>query len=600
MNLKPGILKIVVFSVFLSVTFTFQQVVYGKTVNTAMYDQTQNQPDKTEEYKMHMTRGDKFFNEKNYSSAMFEYEKASDLMPSEEDPKLKMQAIEATLGTMELEEVRRKVALAKKQEKEAAEAAAAKAQVAKKTTTQTSTEKKSDFNDFLEDRKSQSKRDSIRRAIFEQFADSVRRVESGNDRIARSLVYTQIAEAFSDAQDEEMAIKYYQKALDIQEEHGYVNNITALHEGMANAYFVAGDFDKSVDSYEKSMDLKEKNGDHKGASDVMTDIAHVYASTYDYNSAIKFYEKSANLKDSIDDKAGYKDAMNGLGNVYYKEKVLESSILSYEKSVKAIQELDMKDDLGPIYNKIGLAHYELGNFSEAEKFFDESMKNLESAGNGKEEAMVLNNLGNLSYSNNMYRKALSYYEKSMEKKDQDNYDFGRAVTLYNIGNTYRQMGDFKKAIPYLEESRELSDKLKLTNLTAKNLKVLNVAYAETDQEDKAERAKEQLDSTGLTYVSIEIPISENEMDLEAGKTQQIIAKLNEEALKRKDKIEASADMKVTDLVIKNLKQRYKTEQDKNRNIITYSAIIGGVLLLLLIIFGIIVVRRKKKAPVATT
>jgi tetratricopeptide (TPR) repeat protein len=598
MNLKPGILKLVVFLIFITGTFTFQQVVSGRTYYFLKFDQLKNQPDKTEEYKLHMTRGDKFFKEKNYSSAMFEYEKAADLMPNEEDPKLKMQAIEATLGTMELEEVRRKVALAKKQEKEAAEAEAAKAKAAKTAQTKAAPEKKSDFNDFLKDRKSQSKRDSIRRAIFELFADSVKRVEKGNDRVARSLVYTQIAEAFSDANDEEMALRYYQKALDIQEQVGYVNNITALHEGMANAYFVAGDFDKSVDSYEKSLDLKEKTGDHKGASDVMSNIANVYAATYDYQSAIQFYEKSATLKDSIKDKVGYKDVMDGLGNIYYKEKVLESSILSYEKSVKAIQELNMKDDLGPIYNKIGLAHYELGNFSDAEKFFEESMKNLQTAGNTKEEAMVLNNLGNLSYSNNKYRKAISYYEKSLDDKNQVDYQFGKAVTLYNLGNTYRQLGDFKKAIPYLEESKELSDKLNLNNLTAKNLKVLNIAYAETDQGNKAEQTKAKLDSLGLGYVSIEIPISENEMDLEVKKTQQVIAKLNEEALKRKDKIEIGADMKVTDLVIKNLKNRYKTEQTKNQQIIMISAIAGGVLLILLIVFIVMASRRKKKAATA--
>ncbi len=48
---------------------------------------------------------------------MFEYEKASDMMPDEEQPKLKMQSIEATLGINELAEVKRKVEQAKKQEK---------------------------------------------------------------------------------------------------------------------------------------------------------------------------------------------------------------------------------------------------------------------------------------------------------------------------------------------------------------------------------------------------------------------------------------------------------------------------------------------------
>ena len=80
---------------------------------------TLQQPvDKVALYKDHLKKGDVFLAEKNYAAAMFEYEKASDLMPDEDQPKLKMQSIEATLGINELAEVKRKVEQAKKQEKE--------------------------------------------------------------------------------------------------------------------------------------------------------------------------------------------------------------------------------------------------------------------------------------------------------------------------------------------------------------------------------------------------------------------------------------------------------------------------------------------------
>ena len=80
---------------------------------------TPQQPvDKVAIYKDHLKKGDVFLAEKNYAAAMFEYEKASDIMPDEEQPKLKMQSIEATLGINELAEVKRKVRTGKKLEKE--------------------------------------------------------------------------------------------------------------------------------------------------------------------------------------------------------------------------------------------------------------------------------------------------------------------------------------------------------------------------------------------------------------------------------------------------------------------------------------------------
>ncbi|MCK7530151.1 MAG: hypothetical protein MZV63_03390 [Marinilabiliales bacterium] len=74
-------------------------------------------------FKDHLKKGDAFLAAKNYASAMLEYEKASDIMPDEEQPKLKMQSIEATLGINELAEVKRKVEQAKKLEKEQLEKA---------------------------------------------------------------------------------------------------------------------------------------------------------------------------------------------------------------------------------------------------------------------------------------------------------------------------------------------------------------------------------------------------------------------------------------------------------------------------------------------
>jgi len=47
------------------------------------------QDDKQAAYKEHIRKADKFLQDKNYAAAMFEYEKASELMPYEEYPRLK-------------------------------------------------------------------------------------------------------------------------------------------------------------------------------------------------------------------------------------------------------------------------------------------------------------------------------------------------------------------------------------------------------------------------------------------------------------------------------------------------------------------------------
>jgi tetratricopeptide (TPR) repeat protein len=539
--------------------------------------------DKKALYVEHMKKANGYYTAKNYAAAMFEYEKASDLMPDEEEPKLRMQSIEAMLGEKELAEVKRKVELAKKQEKEQLSKAAAG------NTTETKIEP-AKVDQFIRERQAESKRDSLRKVIFNTFASELKQVEKSNDMPARSVVYRKIAEAFRKVRDEEIAINYYQKALEIEEKFGQQKDISTVYEDIADTYYNSGDFQNSISSYEKSLTLKEKSGDKAGASQVLSNIANVYETTYDYRNAIEYYNKSAEIKDSIQDASGLKDVMDDLGDVYYKQKVLTSSILSYEKTVNIIQKLNMKEALGPVYNKLGVAHYEMGNYAEAEKFFKESNKNLVENGNRKEASMALNNIGNLLFINNKYGDAITYYERSLTYKKEADYDYGLAVTLFNLGNAYRRSGNQEMAIESYEKSRRIADSLNVPALMAKNIKALVVSYEAFKNFDRASALEEELIAMNQTSISIEIPVSENEMDLELQKTQEILSKLNEEALKRKDLIESEAGNKMTDMYINNLNSQYIKEQGKTRLLVILSAALGVLLLGILILY----LRRKKK------
>ena len=564
--------------------FIFLLVMAGILYPMIISANTPQQPvDKVSLFRDHLKKGDVFLAEKNYAAAMFEYEKASDIMPDEEQPKLKMQSIEATLGINELAEVKRKVEQAKKLEKEQLEKSRAGA-------THEVTAPQPEVTKYIRERDQQSKRDSLRKVIFDTYSEELKAAEKGKDMMARSSVYHKIADAFRKVRDEELAISYYTRALEIEEKYGVSKNVSAVYEEMADAYYSSGNFQNSITSYEKSLALKEKSGDKAGASKVLSNIANVYETTYDYKQAIDYYQESAKLKDSIKDESGLKDVMNDLGDVYYKQKVLTSSILSYEKTVNIIQKLNMKQALGPVYNKLGVAHYEMGNYADAEKFFKESLKSLNENGNRKEASMALNNLGNLLFINNKYGDAISYYQRSLTSKKSENYSFGVAVTMYNLGNAYRRSGNQEMAIENYEACKRIADSLNIPSLSAKSCKALSVSYEAFRNFEKAAQLEEELAGMKQPSVSIEIPVSENEMDLEHEKTQEILTKLNEEALKRKDLVEAGADKKMTDMYINNLNGRFMKEQSKTKMLV----IVAGSLCFLLIITLIISRRKKKK------
>ncbi len=538
--------------------------------------------DKTAQYKEYIKKGDAYLAVKNYAAAMYEYEKASDLVPTEDEPRLKMQGIEATLGTNELAEVKRKVDLARKQEQEQLRREAEAKEAASKQAGSAPEQKVAE--------PSASTLESGRKAILDQFSEELRLAEKSSDLSVRSAVYRKIADAFKKVNDDEMAIMYYSKALAIEEKLGKEGAISTVYEDLANSYYNAGDFQNSLTTLEKSLSLKEKSGDQAGASKVMSDIANVYETTYDYKNAIDYYQQSAKIKESIQDQPGLKDVEDNLGDVYYKQKLLTSSIGSYEKTVAIIQKLNMDEALGSVYNKLGVAHYEMGNYIEAEKFFKESMKNLNENNNRKEASMALNNLGNLLFINNKYEDAIAYYQRSLSNKKDTKYDYGQAVTLFNLGNAYRRSGKQEMAIKSYEKSRRIADSLNVTSIMAKNIKALAVSYNASKNFEKAAAMEQELADLNQKNVSIEIPVSENEMDLEFDKTQKILTKLNEEALRRKADLETDADDKMTDMYINNINSQYLKQQSRNRMLIIILAGLGTLLLGLLFLY----IRNRKK------
>jgi hypothetical protein len=122
-------------------------------------DVSAQQQEERPSYRAHIDAGDKYLYDKNYARAMIEYEKASEILPYEDEPRLKMQSIEATLGINELEEVRRKIEQAKMQDIKSQEL------VSESQSLQQSSSR--DFDSFLKERSYQSKRDSLRKVIFD-------------------------------------------------------------------------------------------------------------------------------------------------------------------------------------------------------------------------------------------------------------------------------------------------------------------------------------------------------------------------------------------------------------------------------------------------
>ncbi len=541
------------------------------------------QEGKRTEYTLHISRGDSLMNLKKYDEAMVEYQKASDLMPLEEYPRLKMQAIETLTRMKQIEK-----------QKEASREGL-------KDSIEMVRTRISDKVIMAEKEKARELaiRDSLRQAVLSKYEETLTKIKTEDDQEI-SKVYKEIADTLKGLKAHSNALGFYQQSLEIEEKRGNKKNAATILENMAEVFLDSGLYKSSINSYEKSLGFKEDLKDERGVSDVLSNIGNVYETTYDFNKAIDYYKKSAQVKDDINDREGLSFVMDNIGNLYYKQQFLEKSIDSYKKSAELNEQLNKQDNLGSNYNKLGVAYYKMGNYGEAEKYYEKSLEIKEVTGNKKDASMTYNNLGNLNLDQSKYKRAITYYEKSLKLKEDIDYTYGKAVSLHNLGNAYRQLNINTKAVEHFEASKKICEENNFEELLARNMKVLSELYFGINATDKANEYKNLLAKSEYADVDINEPVTESQITGEMGESEKVIKFLTDEVLRQKEIVEQQAYERERENKINSQRMRIKNLQIKRQRIFmgSLSIVIALILIALFLLYRQII--QKKRANVILT
>lgn len=547
-------------------------------INTANCQQSGG---KKQIYKRHVEKGDSLMNIKQYQSAMQEFQRASEVLPFEEYPRLQMQKIETIIGVQELEE---------KKKQELVDNAVKNADTSKPAIVQ-QPEKKTESTIVS--------KDSVKN-VFDKYKNLQKDLKNIADDGTKSEILTEIAGEFKEINERGKALELYSKSLDIEQQQGNLGKASVILEEMSEVYLDSGLYKNSIEALEKSAEMKKNTGDETGVSEVLSKIGKVHETTYNYQQALDNYSKSAEAKTKINDKKGLSDVMDNIGNIYYKQQVLEKSIDSYKKSAELNEQLNNTEELGTTYNKMGVALYEMGSYEEAEQYYVKSVELKKKSGNDKDASMALNNLGNINYDQNKYKKAISYYEQSLELKDNTNYTYGKAVSLFNLGNAYSQVGSKNEAIKYFENCRAISSQNNFEELLARSLKALSKLYNENDEPGKAAPLESLLATSNFKDVDINTQLSESQILGEVDENQRLITYLTEEVVKQKEIAEREALERARENQLNNQRLRLKNEQIKKQRIF-----LGSLIIVIILVIGVLALIyyqmvQKRKANILLT
>ena len=119
-------------------------------------------------------------------------------------------------------------------------------------------------------------------------------------------------------QEQQLAIEYYQKAIDLQKELNLELDLVASLNSLAGIYYSLGEYQKAIEFYQQSLAITREIGDRGGEGKSYNNLGNVYYSLGEYQKAIEFHQQSLAITREIGDRGGEASSWFNLGLTYYK------------------------------------------------------------------------------------------------------------------------------------------------------------------------------------------------------------------------------------------------------------------------------------------
>ncbi|AKV70716.1 tetratricopeptide repeat protein [Microcystis panniformis] len=222
-------------------------------------------------------------------------------------------------------------------------------------------------------------------------------------------------------QEQQLAIEYYQKAIDLQKELNLELDLVASLDSLAGIYYFLGEYQKAIEFYQQSLAIFQRIRDRWREADSCNNLGNAYRFRGEYQKAIEFYQQSLAIFQEIDDIRGVAYCYNNLGNIYNYLGEYQKAIEFHQQSLAIKREIS--DITGEAYSYLGL--------------------------------------GNVYGSLGEDQKAIEFYQKSLEIFQEMEYIIGEPKTLFNLGFTYYKLDRISEAKEAYLQARKLFQALGL-------------------------------------------------------------------------------------------------------------------------------------------
>ena len=303
--------------------------------------------------------------------------------------------------------------------------------------------------------------------------------------------------------EQELAIKYWRKAIDLYSELGLQIDLAASLNNLAGLYRATGRYNEAEPLYKQSLEfIKGILGDnHPYFATSLNNLAGLYKSTGHYSKAEVLYQQALELRKRLlgENHPDVAAILNNLGLLYDQQARYNEAEPLYLQSLEIRKHLlgENHPSLAIILNNLALLYYHQERYGEAEPLSLQAIE-LDKRFVGEENPEVATDLHNLALiyrAQGRYDEAETLFLQSLEIKQrllQKAHPL-LADTIYALGYMYREQGRFNEAETLCVKALELDKQLLGDNHpnVAESLNNLAEIYRLTGRYSEAEPLYQQ-------------------------------------------------------------------------------------------------------------
>lgn len=279
---------------------------------------------------------------------------------------------------------------------------------------------------------------------------------------------------------EEKGRQNFKESLKIQEMLKDTLAMTGLINNIGISYFTQSNNLMALKYYQKGLNLLKDHPEQQ--TRILTNIGIIYSSQKNYKQALKHYKQAYMLHKQANNPEGMATVLNNIATIYYAQKKYNKALGIYKQNLNNFKEINDQAGMWLSRSNIGACQCHLKQFTQGITNINSAIDNFRKDKRKYYEASAINYLGNCYAQQDLVAKSQENFLVALDLAKKINRQKVVLEALKNLFMLYKKQKNYKKSLHYHECYQNLKDSI-FTQKSSQEILVLQ-AHHEAEQREQ--------------------------------------------------------------------------------------------------------------------